>query len=130
MKFLDWFGNQPNKYKVLVAGNHDLFLEEIGKDKVKELYSQVVELSQQKKGLDDVFAIGSDTSKALTDFVKKRLKTKFKGKEIEYLSGINKKLSELENKVIVPKKKEIIPNNVPKKKIKKYTYKDTTKKGR
>ena len=27
LKFVNWLGAQPHKYKILVAGNHDLFLE-------------------------------------------------------------------------------------------------------
>jgi len=42
-KFIDWFGKQPFDYKVLVAGNHDFFLEKKSNYWVRqECYAQEI----------------------------------------------------------------------------------------
>ena len=34
--FLEWFGKQPHKYKIFIAGNHDFFFEKQGKTTITE----------------------------------------------------------------------------------------------
>lgn len=35
--FLKWFSSQPHKYKILVSGNHDFYLEKLNKGEIRDL---------------------------------------------------------------------------------------------
>jgi Icc-related predicted phosphoesterase len=39
-EFIDWFKKQPYKYKIFIAGNHDFFIYEKGKDYIKDICRQ------------------------------------------------------------------------------------------
>jgi len=36
-EFLNWFSNQPHKYKIFIAGNHDFFFEKEHEDEIKNI---------------------------------------------------------------------------------------------
>jgi len=60
--FLVWFVQQPFKYKVFVAGNHDLCLDSPNPPFVKELPSDVFYLNNQSVCIEGINIYGSPVS--------------------------------------------------------------------
>jgi len=46
-KFNDWLATLNYKHKIVIAGNHDMILEDSGKEKAKELLSNAIYLDQE-----------------------------------------------------------------------------------
>lgn len=54
--FNEWMGLHPHRHKIVVAGNHDAFLERIGKDRCKELLCKVTYLQNEMVELEHPIA--------------------------------------------------------------------------
>lgn len=57
-----WFGRQKANYKILVAGNHDTYLEHIGKDVAKSLFTNVIYLENELVEIEGLRIYGSPYS--------------------------------------------------------------------
>lgn len=57
-----WFGKQKAKHKIFVAGNHDRELEQIGKYKTKELFTNVIYLENDLVEVEGLKIYGSPFS--------------------------------------------------------------------
>lgn len=59
IKIIDnWFGSLPHKHKILIAGNHDMYLEAVGK-KGKDLFKNVTYLLDEEIIIENVKLYGS-----------------------------------------------------------------------
>eukprot|EP00756_Hemistasia_phaeocysticola_P050998 Hpha_TRINITY_DN26182_c0_g1::TRINITY_DN26182_c0_g1_i1::g.155308::m.155308 len=64
-RFAEWFGAQPFRVKVLVAGNHDLVIQGLGKEAVQEMldkyttHGQTVYLEHSEQSFGDLRIFGS-----------------------------------------------------------------------
>ena len=58
--FLNWFSNQPHKYKIFIAGNHDFFFEKEHEDEIKNIIPKnVIYLNDSGIEIEDIKIWGS-----------------------------------------------------------------------
>jgi Icc-related predicted phosphoesterase len=57
-----WFGSQNFKYRILVAGNHDTYVEKIGKEMAKSLFTNVWYLEEDMIEIEGLKIYGSPFS--------------------------------------------------------------------
>ena len=57
-----WFAQQKAKYSILVAGNHDSYIEHIGKDVAKSLFTNVIYLENELIEIEGLRIYGSPWS--------------------------------------------------------------------
>jgi len=57
-----WFAEQDFRYKIYVAGNHDEYLQKIGKDEVKRIFTNVIYLEDEMVDIDGLRIYGSPWS--------------------------------------------------------------------
>jgi len=60
--FNDWVGKQPARHKIVVAGNHDLYAEQIGKNDTKLLLSNAIYLENESVQVEGIRFWGSPYS--------------------------------------------------------------------
>jgi len=69
--FLDWFSSLDFKYRILVAGNHDAFFEESGKDKIKKMckeYYDIIYLEDEAIEIEGIKFYGSPWTVLYSDW--------------------------------------------------------------
>lgn len=54
-----WFGKQDATHKIFVSGNHDRYLEILGKEKCKELFTNVTYLQDEMVAIEGLRIYGS-----------------------------------------------------------------------
>lgn len=57
--FLEWFSEQPHKYKIFIAGNHDFFMEKSGLTEIPALPSNVFYLENEGIEIEGIKFWGS-----------------------------------------------------------------------
>ena len=60
--FNDWLENLPVKHVIFIAGNHDIYLEEIGKENAKMLLSNAIYLENEGVQIEGIKFWGSPYS--------------------------------------------------------------------
>ncbi|WP_081208625.1 metallophosphatase domain-containing protein [Salegentibacter sediminis] len=59
LEFLEWFIEQPHKYKIVIAGNHDFFMEKSGLTELYDLPSNIFYLEDEGIEIEGVKFWGS-----------------------------------------------------------------------
>lgn len=66
-KFNEWIGKQNAKYKIVIGGNHDYYLEKIGKEASQKLLNNCIYLCNDYTIIDNLKIYGSPTSKGCSN---------------------------------------------------------------
>lgn len=66
--FNQWLGEQPAKHIIFVAGNHDTYLEEIGREDCKLFFTNVIYLENEGVQIDGIRFWGSPYSKIFNNW--------------------------------------------------------------
>lgn len=57
--FSSWVNKLPHKHKIIIAGNHDMACEQMGRLQTKEIFSPAIYLDHEYCQIDDVMFFGS-----------------------------------------------------------------------
>lgn len=64
----DWFYNQPAKHKICIAGNHDFYIQRIGKEKVKQIFTNAIYLEDEVITIEGIKFYGSPWTPIFNDW--------------------------------------------------------------